>query len=65
MTYKPPYLEATGSAVRSATAGTGAAGTGYRGRYSGIVDAEAGKGGQLTSGRFMAMRAGRSFIRLT
>ena len=44
---------------------TGAAGTGNAGGYPGIVGAEAGKGGELASGRFMTVRAGNLFIRPT
>lgn len=55
-------LEAAGTATTGATAITGTAGTGNAGGYSGIAGAEAGKGGELASGRFMAVRAGDLFI---
>lgn len=55
-------LEAAGAAVTGATAITRAAGTAYRGGHPGIVDAEAGEGRELTSGGFMAVRAGDLFI---
>ena len=58
-------LESAGAATTGAAAITGAAGTGNAGGYPGIVGAEAGKGGELASGRFMTVRAGNLFIRPT